>query len=116
MEAQQEPILEVYQSGQTTVVGFGGRDILSDVNVALCREELLALMNEENCQVVAFDLTGVRLIPSGLLGLLASLRNQNAEVHLYNPSDDVREVLAITGLDRIMPVHQVDVPRPEPLE
>lgn len=116
MEAQQEPILEVYQTGQTTVVGFGGRDILSDVNVALCRDELLELMNQESCQVVAFDLTGVRLIPSGLLGLLASLRNHNAEVHLYNPSDDVREVLAITGLDQIMPIHQVDVPRPEPLE
>lgn len=113
MEAQPEPILEVYQTGPTTVVGFGGRDVLSDVNVALCRDELLELIQREQCQVVAFDLTGVRLIPSGLLGLLASLRNHNAEVHLYNPSDDVREVLAITGLDMIIPIHQVAVPRPE---
>ncbi|SFI09884.1 STAS domain-containing protein [Planctomicrobium piriforme] len=108
-----KPILEVYQTGPTTVVGFGGRDILGDVNVALCRNELLQLIEEQRCSVVAFDLTGVKFIPSGLLGLLASMRQNEIEVHLYNPSDDIREVLTITGLEKIMPVHRIEVPRPE---
>ena len=64
---------------------------------------------QEQCRVLAFDLTGVKLIPSGLLGLLASVRQIGAEVHLYNPSDDVREVLAVTHLDRLMPVHDIDM-------
>ncbi|HWL09033.1 MAG TPA: STAS domain-containing protein [Planctomicrobium sp.] len=107
------PILEVYQTGLTTVVGFGGRDILGDVNVALCRDELIRLIEQQHCHVLAFDLTGVRLLPSGLLGLLSSLRSHEVEVHLYNPSDDIQEVLEITRLKTLMPVHFVDVPRPE---
>ena len=103
------PILEVYSVGPTTVVGFGGRELLDTVNLALCREEIVALIAREHCRVLAVDLTGVRLIPSGLLGLLASVRQIGAEVHLYNPSDDVREVLSVTNLDRLMPVHEVDL-------
>ena len=103
-----EPIMEVYSVGPTTVVGFGGRDVLDSVNLAACREEIVALIAREKCQVLAFDLSGVKLLPSGLLGLLASIRQLGAEVHLYNPSDDVREVLSVTNLDRLMPVHEID--------
>ncbi len=102
------PIMEVYSTGPTTVVGFGGRDVLDTVNLAACRDEIVALIAREHCRVLAFDLSGVRLIPSGLLGLLASVRQLGAEVHLYNPSDDVREVLSVTNLDRLMPVHEID--------
>jgi anti-anti-sigma factor len=111
MSASNEPILQVYQTGPTTVVGFGGKDVLGDVNVAACRDELLELIRREECAVMAFDLTGVKLIPSGLLGLLASIRNNDVDVHIYNPSDDVRDVLAITGLNSLMEIHQVEVPR-----
>lgn len=110
MATEAKPILEVYQTGPTTVVGFGGRDVLMDVNVAACRNELVELIQREKCSVVAFDLTGVKLLPSGLLGLLASLRHHGVQVHLYNPSPDVREVLEITGLDRVMEVREVPVP------
>lgn len=105
-----QPLVEVYAAGPTTVVGFGGRDVLADVNIALCRENLLKVVRENSCQVLAFDLTGVRLMPSGLLGLLASLRKEGIEVHLYNPSEDVRDVLQTTNLDQVMPIHEVDVP------
>lgn len=103
------PIMEVYSVGPTTVVGFGGRDLLDTVNLAACREELVALIAREHCRVLAFDLSGVKLIPSGLLGLLASIRQLGAEVHLYNPSDDVREVLSVTNLDRLMSIFEVDL-------
>lgn len=102
-------VLKVYEAGRLTVLGFGGQDILDEVNVAEFRDEVTALVKEHGCEVLAFDLTGVRLIPSGLLGLLASLRNVGVEVHLYNPSDDVRDVLEVTKLDRVMSVHEVDL-------
>jgi len=102
-------ILHVYEAGRLTVVGFGGQDLLDDVNVAECREEIIAIVENHGCEVLAFDLTGVKLIPSGLLGLLASVRELGLEVILYNPSDDIREVLEITHLDRIMPIHEVAV-------
>lgn len=104
--------IEVYAVGPTTVVGFGGNDLPENVNLVVCRDWLVELIRQQRCQVLAFDLTGVRLVPSGLLGLLASLRNEGIEVHLYNPSEDLKNVLEITHLDRLMPVHEVEVRRP----
>ena len=104
-----QEFLHVYKAGKLTVVGFGGHDVLDHVNVSDCRDELAALIEQNKCEVLAFDLTGVKLMPSGLLGLLASLRRLGVEVHLYNPSDDIREVLEITKLDQVMQVHQVPV-------
>ncbi|HEY0983433.1 MULTISPECIES: STAS domain-containing protein [unclassified Schlesneria] len=101
--------LEVYQAGELTVIGFGGREVLDDMNVAECRDELVELIRSHHCKVLAFDLTRVRLIPSGLLGLLASIRKQGVAVHLYNPSTDIREVLEITKLDDVLELHELEI-------
>ena len=100
-------LLHIYEEGAVSVIGFAGRDVLDDVNVAICRDEMLALVDRTHCTKLAVDLTGVKLVPSGLLGLLASIRRRGVDVHLYNPSHDVREVLSVTNLDRLMPVHDV---------
>ena len=101
--------LEVYQPGELTVIGFGGRQILDQLNLAECYDEIMELIRDYNCQTLAVDLTGVRWIPSGLLGVLMSVHRQNIDVHLYNPSTDIREVLEITRLDRIFHLHEIDV-------
>ena len=100
-------VLRVYETGPLTVVGFGGKEILDQIDLTQCREEIVALVQQHQCQTLAFDLTGIKFIPSGMLGLLASLRNLGIAVHLYNPSDDVREVLEITKLDKLMPIHDI---------
>lgn len=105
----QGPVLSVYKTGALTVVGFGGETILDQVDLSACRAEVLSLVAEHGCKTLAFDLTGVKLVPSGLLGLLASLRNQGIEVQIFNPSDDVREVLQITRLDQVIAVFDVEL-------
>lgn len=99
---------EVYQTGELTVLGFGGREILDQIDLTLCQYQVIALVEQNRCKTLAFDLAGLRLIPSGMLGLLASLRRLNVEVHLYNPSPDIAEVLQVTRLNEVMPVHYVD--------
>jgi anti-anti-sigma factor len=101
--------LEVYEAGELTVVGFGGREILDRLSLGECREELMQLIREHECKTLAIDLTKVRLIPSGLLGMLCSIRRQGVAVHLYNASQDVREVLEITKLDGILEMYEVEV-------
>lgn len=108
MAVQHSPI-EVYQAGELTVLGFGGESVLDHIDLAECRTEIAGLVREYGCRNLAFDLTGVRLMPSGMLGLLASLRQLGVEVHLYNASDDVREVLELTRLDQMMHLHKVEV-------
>jgi len=103
------PILSIYKTGPLTVVGFGGQEVLDQINIANCREEILALVAENQTEVLAFDLTGVKLMPSGLLGLLASLRHQNVKIQIYNPSEDVQEVLEVTHLNQLLEVHHVEI-------
>lgn len=106
-----EAALEVYQTGPLTVVGFGGREILDQIDLSSCHKQLIDLVDQHSCKTLAFDLTGVKLIPSGMLGLITSLRNKKIEVHLYNPSDDVQEVLDVTKLNQVLQVHHIEVPR-----
>lgn len=106
---QNQDIFQVYQTGELTVVGFGNREILDQIDLSECRAEILALVEKHHCQTLAFDLSGVKLIPSGMLGLLASLRRMKIAVHLYNPSPDIAEVLQITRLNEVLPIHYIDV-------
>ena len=110
MSGKQET-LDVYQTGELTVVGFGGREILDQIDLSQCREQLIQLIEANKAKTLAFDLAGVKLIPSGMLGLLASLRRMQVEVHLYNPSEDVLEVLEITKLRNVLPVHFIETER-----
>lgn len=100
--------LRVYEAGELTVVGFGGVDVPSDVWVGGYREELERLIKQHGTKELAFDLTGVTLMPSGILGLMASLRQLGVEIYAYNPSRDVRETLAVTKLDQLIHVRDVE--------
>ncbi|MDZ4689162.1 MAG: STAS domain-containing protein [Planctomycetaceae bacterium] len=103
-------VLEVYQAGELTVVGFGGREVLDFTSVAECRTELLELIQEHGCRTLAIDLTGVKIVPSSrLLGMLAMVHRDGVEVHLYNASERVHEVLKIMKLDHMLHLHDVNV-------
>ncbi len=101
--------LEIYKSGDVTVIGFGDREVLNQVNIAACREQIAALIKQDNIKTLAFNLTGVLLIPSGMLGLMASMRELGVTVQIFNPSDDVREVLEITKLNQLFEIHEVSL-------
>jgi len=100
-------VLKVYQTGELTVVGFGGRDVPDEVCIAGYRAQLFDLIAQNQCKVLAFDLTGVQLVPSGMLGVLSSIRQRVDRVELYNPSQDVREVLRLTRLDSLFDIKEV---------
>jgi Anti-anti-sigma regulatory factor (antagonist of anti-sigma factor) len=99
---------DVYASGALTVIGFGDRDPL-DLSVPDCLEEMNELLATVNGKHLAVDLTGIRLIASGMLGMLASTANRGINVLLFNPSEDIVEVLEITNLDKLLAVYSVDV-------
>ena len=102
-------VLRVYQTGELTVVGFGGQDVPDEVCIAAYREQLFQLIEHHHCKVLAFDLTGVTLVPSGMLGVLTSLRSKVDRVELYNPSEDVREVLRMTRLEQMFEMKEVSL-------
>lgn len=102
-------VLKVYKTGELTVVGFGGQDVPDEVCIAVYRDQLFKMVDEYKCKVLAFDLTGVTLVPSGMLGVLTSLRNKVDRIELYNPSVDVREVLQMTRLETLFDIKDVSL-------
>ncbi len=106
----EDGVLKVYSVGETTVLGFGGEDVPSEFNAAHYRAAISDLLKSNNCSTVAFDVGGVRLIPSGMLGLLVSLKKIEGlepTVQLFNPSPDIEEVLQITKLNTLIEVHHL---------
>ena len=73
------------------------------------RECIIQLAEANNTRTIAFDLTGVRIVPSGMLGLWASLHAKEIAIEVYNPSEDVEDVLEITKLIKLITIKQVDV-------
>lgn len=102
--ANEFAMLELLQDGETTIVSFGGREVLDQINIAACREQIAEIVKRNQTKTLAFDMAGVRFIPSGMLGLLAALRDMVATIQILNPSNDVREVLEITKLNQIFDV------------
>jgi len=102
-------VLNVYQTGPLTVVGFAGQDVPDEVCIAAYRDQLFKLIEDSHCRVLAFDLTGVVLVPSGMLGVLVSLRKRLDRVELYNPSKDVLDVLEMTKLNALFDIREVAV-------
>ncbi|MDC0274004.1 MAG: STAS domain-containing protein [Planctomycetaceae bacterium] len=101
--------LELYQAGPLTVIGFYGRQILEGITPLDCRTELENIISDYHCRTIAFDLTGMRLLPSGMLGLFASVKKTGVDILLYNAGRDVREVLEVTKLDTMLELFEVDV-------
>ncbi len=102
-------VLNVYQGGKVLVVGFADTVPVEEVSLAACRDELVDLIREHEAETLAFDLTGIVIVPSGALGLIASMRKLGVSVHVYKPSDDIRDVFEITKLDQIVHIHKIDV-------
>lgn len=102
--------LQLVQNGETTIVSFLDCKDLEQINIAACREQITEIVKQNQTKTLAFEMSKVRLIPSGMLGLLASLRDMVSKIRILNPSEDVREVLEITKLNQIFEVRDEVVP------
>lgn len=94
-------VLLVYDVGESTLVGFKDTEVVDDQQLDSFRESLEQLLQEHHCKTLVLDLSGVKIVSSGTLGYLFSLHRQGIQVHIYNPSNDIREVLDITKLGQI---------------
>ena len=101
--------LDVYAAGELTVVGFGGREILDAISIAGCREQIIDLLLAHDVRTLAFDLTGVALMPGGLMGLLEEIHSKGVEILLYNASVHIRETLDLVGRNGLVQLHEVVV-------
>jgi anti-sigma B factor antagonist len=100
--------LLVYDAGESTLIGFKDVEVVDDHHLESFREGLESLIRENQCKTLVLDLTGVKIIASGMLGFLFSLNRQGVAIRIYNPSEGIREVLEITKLGQVF--LEVDTP------
>jgi anti-sigma B factor antagonist len=94
--------LEVIELGPRTVVGFGGANLPPEHALGQYLTEISELIERSRCRELIFDLSGVSAVPSGFLGLMASVLKKGAAVSVKDASREVREVLALTNFDRLI--------------
>lgn len=93
-------ILRITCHGRRVTIGFNFREIGEDANcLADNRDDLFKLIKSAEYDCLIFDLTGVNVVPAGLLGLLSSAHEQGCEVELLNPSQELQEILRAAKLD-----------------
>lgn len=95
---------KVYARGALTVVGFGGQPLPDVLCLSQYRPALERLLADVQCKILAIDLSGIPIIPSGLLGLLTSFGKSGIEVQLHNTSKDIQEVLELTKLNTVIQI------------
>jgi anti-sigma B factor antagonist len=97
-----QPVI-ISRTGRHVTIEFHGIEVLDDHDcLASHRAQIMDLINNPDCDHVTFDLTGVRIVLSGMLGLLATATRRCREVELRNPSREVLEILRITRLDTLL--------------
>jgi hypothetical protein len=94
-------LLTFVQDGQRAIVGFNSTAVPDEICVAAYRNQLMAYCQDHDCTSMAFNLIGVKILPSGMLGLLVSLKKKGLNIELLNPSPDIVEVLRITKLSTL---------------
>lgn len=104
LERKSSGRLRILEPGQRTVVGFGGADLPPEHVLGQYLAEINELIETSGCRELCFDLTGVSSIPSGFLGLMASVMKKRVAVSIKNPSREVREVLTLTNFERLVKV------------
>ncbi|MBI3863738.1 MAG: anti-sigma factor antagonist [Planctomycetia bacterium] len=91
-------LLTFARDGQRAIVGFKSKPISDELCIAAYRDQLLKFVQDFDCKVLAFELTDIKMLPSGLLGLLVTLKKRGLDVELLNPTTEIVEVLQITRL------------------
>jgi len=91
-------ILEISTRDNEAVARFCSVDFPNEAALEQCRHQLDDYLASHPSEVLVFDLTGVVIIPSTMLGLLLAYRQRGIRIRIVNPSEHVIAVLNVTKL------------------
>jgi hypothetical protein len=98
-------LLKITRDGDSLTIGFTCGDIPDEVCIAGYRDQVLHALDEHpDCGRLTFDVTQIKMLPSGMLGLLATVKKRGREVDILNPSKDIQEVLRVTRLNTLFKI------------
>ena len=99
-------MLNVIQSGEVTIIGFGEHGARDTTCITAYYEKIVEMLTRNECRVLIFDMRNVWFLPSKVLGALLAFRKFVERIELHNLSDEVHEVLRVTQLDQVFHIDE----------
>lgn len=100
--------LEVSEVGDVTIVKFVDRKILDEASIQELGQELFALVEDDKCEKLLLDFSGVEFLSSAALGNLIKLDKKvklhDGKLKLCNIRPEIYEVFVITKLNKLFQI------------
>ena len=93
MNAKKKQRLNIHSDGTTATVGLGSIEIWDGADLALLREVLSELIEEDRFRSIGVDLESVKYIPSGFFGMLFEWYEEGIQIRLHSPQPNVEQML-----------------------
>ena len=75
--------------------------------VAGYRVQLLDFVQRTSCKSLTFDMKGIKIVPSRMLGFFVSLKNEGHDIELVDMEQGVQDVFRITKLAQMFTIRPV---------
>ena len=76
-----------------TVVDLGEMEIWDGADLALLREAMVRLVQEQHCRSLGVDMRHVKYVPSGFFGMLFDWCEKGVRIRIYSPQPHVQKML-----------------------
>lgn len=93
MSSRKKQRLTVRTEEDFAIVALDDMEIWDGADLALIREALTNLIEQDGFRAIGVDLSAVKYIPSGFFGMLFEWYEQGLRVRLYYPQQNVEQML-----------------------
>lgn len=85
--------MTIHRCENVTILDLGAMDIWDGADMALLRETLTELIEQEGCRSIGVDMQHVKYIPSGFFGMMLDCFDRGVAIRLYSPQPHVHKML-----------------------
>ena len=93
MSSRKKQRLSIRTEDDFAIVSLEDMEIWDGADLALLREALTNLIEQDGFRAIGVDLSAVKYIPSGFFGMLFEWYEQGLKVRLYYPQQNVGQML-----------------------
>lgn len=93
MSSRKRQRLSMRVDGDMAIVALEDMEIWDGADLALLRESLTALIENDGYRAIGVDMSAVKYIPSGFFGMLFEWYEQGMTVRLFSPRPNVEQML-----------------------
>lgn len=92
------------RDGERITIAITPNALRDDFSIAEYRTLIYDMIRDSQCKVLRLDFAGIDYLPSGMLGVLSSIRSHGIEIEIANPSETIRDSLSVTRLDKLFKI------------